>query len=245
LLRAAVLICLGKKEPGFRRIAALQKSLTDGSLMFAERLILSFDQLFSGAAGLARSQKAKVSKRQRGRYLAYGIPLLALALVAGVYVANYLPYATSPAAMDFTFQIVIEVSNGTAVRAVAPNNAIGEPGGYWQTSQYNSYGIDAGHYPIYLDFPSSSNCPGFCTVHVKSRAVHSYTLQDYFNVWGQPLGRNDTIGLMHHDNVYWELCVGIPPDSYNPPEWGGLVLQPAMNITLLFHDYNNPGCTLS
>ena len=200
--------------------------------------------LFLGAWIVARSQTSK--KRQRGRYLAYGIPLLALAIVAGAYTANYLPNATSPAAMDFTFQLVMEVSNhnGTQVRAWAPNLAVGEPGGYWATSQYNSYGVDAGHYPIYMDSPVTS-CPGYCVIHVKSKVVHSYALQDYFNVLGQPLGQNNTISISREGNFYWELCVGIAPNSYNPPEWGGLLLQPAMNITLFYHDYTQPGCTLS
>jgi len=195
---------------------------------------------------VARSHISKNAKKGSVRYIAYGIPLLALAIVGGVYVAYILPTPASPPAMNFVFRLLVKVSNenGTQARYVAPKGAVGEAGGFWATSQFNSYGTDTSHYPIYMDIPSTA-CTSFCVVNVRSKVVYNYTLGDYFNVWGQLLGQNNTIGITRSGNAYWELCVGVAPASYHPPQWGGLVLQPAMNITLLYHDVATPGCVLS
>jgi hypothetical protein len=181
--------------------------------------------------------------------LAYSIPFIALAIVAGFYVANYLPAGSFAPVENFTFQLLVQAqypNNSMNVSAIAPKYPIGEAGGYWATTQYSSYGVDSSHYPIYMDPPSSA-CPAYCVVHVKSRVAFNYTLGDYFDVWGQPLGQDNTINLKSNStsNYSWELCIGISPNSYDSSQWGNLVLVPNMNITLFYHAPSLPGCAPS
>jgi hypothetical protein len=185
--------------------------------------------------------------RRRRRYLAYGIPLLALAIVTGVLVVYLFPAPPANAAMNFTFQLLVETTNknGTLSQARAPAEAIGESGGFWYTNQYNVYGVDSTHYPLYMDPPSQTVCPGYCIVHVKSRVVHNYTLGDYFNVWGQPLGESDTIGITAYQGFVWEMCLGLGSGAVMSSEWGAYVLQPNVDITLMYHNSTGLGCSPS
>lgn len=197
---------------------------------------------------MARSRTANAGAKQRFRYLAYGIPLLALAITAAVLVVYLTPPAAAPAAMDFTFKLLVETTNknGTLAQARAPKLPVGEPGGYWMNSTFNNYGIDVRHYPIYLDNPTlPSNCPGYCNVHVKSNVVHAYTLGDYFFVWGQPLGMNNTVGVKSYQNFAWQMCLGLGSSAINSNEWGSHVLSPDEEITLMYHDFSQLGCAPS
>src|SRR5438309_11245824 len=105
---------------------------------------------------MARSRDGK-ARKGRSRFL-IAIPLVALVVVAAVYVVSILP-ATSSAAMNFNDELLIEVQQGTSssLLIVAPNRTIGEPGGLWATHQYDSSGV-AGRYPIYMAAPYSA-CP--------------------------------------------------------------------------------------
>jgi hypothetical protein len=197
---------------------------------------------------LARSRSTKPAAKRRFRYLAYGIPLLALAIAAGVLVVDLLPVPAAPAVMDYTFKLLVETTNqnGTLAQARAPKLPVGEPGGYWATSQYNAYGVDSRHYPLYLDDPSvTANCPGYCVIHVKSRVAHNYTLGDYFAVWGQPLGMQNTVGIAAYQNFAWQMCIGLGSAASNSDEWGAYVLQPDVEITLMYHDQAGLGCSPS
>jgi hypothetical protein len=114
---------------------------------------------------------------------------------------------------------------------------VGEPGGIWQTHQYDSNGI-GGNYPIYLDNPFV-NCPSqaACLFHVKSNIVHKYTLGDFLALAGYPVvSQNDTLGLKRSGNFAWQLCIG--PTGQAAPSflWGATVLQANMDITLLYYD---------
>jgi hypothetical protein len=196
---------------------------------------------------LARSRAPGIGTKRRFRYLAFGIPLLALAIVTGVYVVYLLPVPSRPAVMDYTFQLLLEQSNrnGSQVRAIAPKVAIGEPGGFWNSLQYNSYGVDSSHYPLYLDTPSAATCPSYCIVHVKSAVAHNYTLGDYFQVWGQPLGADNTIGIPRNGDLYWQMCIGLGSGASNNSEWGAFVLKPNLDITLFYHNSTGLGCSPS
>jgi hypothetical protein len=193
---------------------------------------------------LARSRDPKVSRRSRYAY--YAIPLIALLGVGVTYALFVLPSPASPAAMDFTFNLLVQFSNnnGSAVRALAPAHVIGEPGGYWATSQYNHYGIDTSHYPLYMDDPATA-CKPYCVIHVKSTVVHQYTLGDFFNVWGYPVSRNQTLTQKSYGNFAWELCIGQGGTASSNSEWGALVLSPQMDITLFFYDTTGLGCAPS
>ena len=171
---------------------------------------------------------------------------MALLAVAVVFAMVVLPAPSAPAAMDYTFHLLIQTSNknSSQVRAIAPGNSIGEAGGYWATTRFNSYGLDPTHYPVYMDSPAIACTPG-CIIHVKSRVIHAYTLGDFFDVWGQPLGQNNTIGVPSKDTFQWELCVGAVGNNVSSSEWGGLVLQDQMRITLFFYDTTALGCAPS
>src|SRR3989442_5137008 len=103
--------------------------------------------------------RSRDSKRKKTNRLVYAIPLVALVLIAAFYADSVLKPPPSTVAMDFTDELLISVnySNGTRVAFVDPTRAIGEAGGFWDTHQYDSYGVD-GHYPLYMDDPSYA-CP--------------------------------------------------------------------------------------
>lgn len=185
---------------------------------------------------MARSQNSKDVKR-RTRYLAYAIPLIALAIVGGSYVLFLEPQPTVPAAMDFTFNILLQVSNknSSQVRAIAPGHPIGEAGGYWATSQYNNDSVDSSHYPVYMDIPSTA-CTPVCVIHVKSRVVHAFTLGDFFAVWGQPLGENNTIGVTRSNSFAWQMCIGPPNSATLSNQWGNYIVQSGDDLTLFYYD---------
>jgi hypothetical protein len=199
---------------------------------------------------LARSQSPKGSRKGRARLAVYAIPLVALVGVAVVYGLTVLP-ASSPAAVDFTFQLLIEVTNKNVtnpqVRAIAPSNAIGIAGGTWDSTQYNAYGVDQGHYPVYMDVPGVACAQAVCTIHVKSKVVHQYFLGDFFNVWGQTIGQNNTIGIARSGNFAWQMCLGSAGSAVSTDQWGALRLQSQLPlITLDYYDTaNGLGCAPS
>jgi len=181
------------------------------------------------------------------KYLAYAIPLIALIGVATTYALTVLPTPSVPAAMDYSFRLLIQVSDKSSsqVRAIAPGHSIGEAGGDWATTKYNNNSIDASHYPVYMDTPGTA-CTPVCLIHVKSRIVHAYTLGDFFSVWGQPLGENNTIGIPRNGSFAWQLCLGLANNAISSNAWSGLVLQSDMAVTLFFYDAaNGLGCAPS
>ena len=198
---------------------------------------------------MARSRNAT-----RGRYhrLLYLIPIVALIVTLTVLALAIVPPPSSAPAMDFQDQIVIQITNNNGSQLL-PNimpayakYSIGEAGGYWANTTYNNYGVDAQHYPVYMDSPPAS-CPSSCLFHVKSKVVHQFTLGDFFSVWGKSLGQNDTVGIPRTTNSYgtfaWQLCIG--PTGTARPYFGAyssLVLQPQMDITLIFYNLNQVGC---
>lgn len=181
--------------------------------------------------------------------LLYLIPALALVLTAVVYAVAVTPAASVPPAMDFTVQLVVQVTalhDVTKVRDLSAGG-VGIAGGAWHSHQYDSYGVDASHYPVYQDVPNLS-CPssqqGACTIHVKSKVNHNYTLGDFFAAWGYPIGMNNTMGIKSNGNFTWQMCLGASRPGLLNTEFGGLVLRPTMFITLLYYDsVNGFGCT--
>ena len=187
---------------------------------------------------MGHSKKDKASGSNRARYALVSIPLIALAGVLFVYALTVTPAASSPAAMDYTFKLLIDVTNkqSNQVRAIAPGGAIGEAGGSWMSTQYNNDSVDSSHYPVYMDSPSYA-CTPVCLIHVKSKIVHTYTLGDFFNVWGQPLSENNTIGITASSGFVWSMCLGPDPASASFSHlWGAQPLQSDLDITLYFYD---------
>ena len=192
-----------------------------------------------GGQGLTHSRDSReAAKRKRNKYLLYSIPVAALLLVTLVLAVYLLPQPDRPTKMNFTFEMVIEVANpnGTLANAVAPQLAIGESGGYWETNHFDGYGINQDHYPIYMDDPHTA-CTPACTIHVASTIVYNYTLADFFDVWGQPLGPTDTIGQTATGNYTWQMCSGSSPESLTiTSAWGALPLSANLAIEILYHD---------
>jgi hypothetical protein len=98
-----------------------------------------------------------------------------------------------------------------------------------------------------MDTPTASNsvCPGYCVIHVKSTVVHNYTLGDYFQVLGQPLSADNTIGLAKSGYFEWQMCIGLGSGASNNSEWGVFILRPHLDITLFYHNSTGLGCSPS
>ena len=194
---------------------------------------------------MARSRESRAHKKGPRRYLLYAIPLIALAVISAVFVVYLLPVPDSPAKMDFTFQLLIQLPSKTnpgSVQAYAPARPVGETGGFWVSNQFDKYGVNSNHYPIYMDNPTTPSgtggacSSGVCTIHVKSTTVYNYTLADYFNVWGMTLGPNNTIGQPSQGTFVWQMCLGSTQPSTESTAWGALPLTSGLAVTLNYYD---------
>jgi hypothetical protein len=192
---------------------------------------------------VARSRDAKQGKSNRW---IIAIPLIAVAVIAAVFVVSILPPPSTPAVMNFSDKLLISVNfaNGTKDAYVAPTRPIGEAGGFWATHQYDAYGVD-NHYPLYMDNPTVA-CPvqHACTFNVKSNVMHNYTLADFMAVWGYPVvSMNNTFSIARSGNYAWELCIGPTGSAVPNLAWGAMVLSPNLDITLTYYDtVNGFGC---
>jgi hypothetical protein len=200
-------------------------------------------------------------KKKEGRLLVYVIPIIAVALTASVLALSYTrppqvlcsDAASTTPAMDFTVALSIQVVNnvGNQTRFIA-TPAVGIPGGSWANSTYNTYGTN-GRYPLCTDAPATgTNYPGYNTIHVRSTKPLNFALRDYFNVWGQPLGKSATDQTLSSTYVLskagytWEMCIGNPtnPSSLVLGNWTYEPLVPGRFITLVYFNHNSsyPGC---
>jgi hypothetical protein len=186
--------------------------------------------------------------QRRRKIILYSVPFIALSLFLVVY---YVATASPPAAEDFSIPIAIQLEQmyggSPYISPVLPVN-VGIRGGIWATHQYDSYGIN-GHYPVFAQEAPGGNL-SYALIHVKSTVVRTYTLQDFFNVWGQQLSQNDTLGYVvpvpqsqtgtYASDSFWELCI-------QPPGGGAIVqgnwtyqpLTPGEGIVL---KYSDSGC---
>ena len=196
---------------------------------------------------MARSRSTPAKTKRSSRYLFYSIPIIALLGIGVVFALLTAPPPPVHLAVDFTFELVLQTqitnSSGHFDRGLIPNNAIGEAGGYWRSSQFNGLGPDSTHYPLYMDPPATA-CPAVvCNINVKSRVAYNYTLGDFFNVWGVPLSKDNTWNLQSNGSYAWMLCIGTGSSAVVSNEWGALVLKPNMQLTLQYFDYaNGLGC---
>jgi hypothetical protein len=199
--------------------------------------------------------------RKKGRLLAYVIPIIAVVLTAGVLALSYArppqvlcsDAASNTPAMDFPVALSIQIVNnvGNQTRFIV-TPAVGIPGATWATRAYNAYGTN-GRYPLCTDAPApGSNYPGYNTIHVRSTKALNFTLRDYFNVWGQPLGKNATEQTLSSAYVLskpgytWEMCIGNPTSTTSLVlgNWTYELLVPGRFITLVYFNQNSsyPGC---
>ncbi len=202
---------------------------------------------------MARS-KERSRERKRSRTLLFSIPVLGLLIIVGLYYAAFAPLPTVTAAQDFTLtisiQLIAQSSSGNTTTQFLVPPAVGVPGGAWSTHRYDGDGLNQ-RYPVYLVAPNSTGTySGYSIIHVRSRVLRSYTLGDFFTVWGQPFGRNNTLGITSPPQPsltkfgpdwFWSLCIGTPPSvvSIPPLSWTNETLVRGEVVNLIF---SNTGC---
>lgn len=192
-------------------------------------------------------RRSNESKRRRQRLFLYSIPLIALALLLGVY---YVATASPQPREDFTIPFAIQItqlSGGSGYLSNALPVGVGVSGLIWDSHQYDSEGLN-GHYPLFGQEAPGGNT-SYALIHVRSTVNRVYTLQDFFNVWGQPLGPNNTFGLttpppssqnsLYGSDWYWDMCVQFAGGRIVKGLWGNQTLVPSEGIVL---KYSNYGC---
>lgn len=196
---------------------------------------------------MARSRDGKRQDREQNRWI-IAIPLIAIAIIAAVYVALTLPSPGATPVMNFSDKLLVELNfaNGSQNGYITPTatvggqrypTSLGEPGGLWGTHEFDRYGI-AGNYPLYMDNAVTA-CPSqhACTFNVKSTIAHNYTLSDFMAVWGYPtVSQNDTLNVKSNGNYEWELCIGPTGSAVPDNAWGAMILSPNLDITLVYYD---------
>jgi len=157
--------------------------------------------------------------------------------------------------MDFNVKLSVQVVNiaGNQTRfIVAQAIGVPVPSAVWANHTLDGYGTN-GLSPLCLDAQSGSvQYPGYSSIHVRSNAVMNYTLRDFFNLWGQPLGRNSTDATLTNGYVQvrpgyvWEMCIGNPTNTSGLTlgNWQVERLVAGKFITLVYYNNNSsyPGC---
>lgn len=178
-----------------------------------------------------------MTKRERRRRLVlYAIPIVAVLIIA---VAVYANYESSRVAYQAQFYLAIERraldANGQVITTpIKPAAHIGEAGGYLYNTTFLAYGV-GGNYPIH-----TVDTSGF--VYIDSKVVRDYTIGDFFHVWGEPLGVNNTLGFKANYTTngkapwIWSMCLRAPDGSDIPPDqpWGAQVLKDKEIIDIIY-----------
>jgi hypothetical protein len=176
------------------------------------------------------------------RRLLLAVPVLAVVIV-GVFM--YVSLSDPSPAVNFRTMLIINVQlkNLNSSR-IFPKPNIGLPGGIMSTTKYLSDGV-GGRYPLYTVDASG-------VIYVRSTVTRDYTLGDFFQVWGEPLGTNNTLNLPYHNGTdtcgathcfpyYWTMCLQAPSSTIYVPneEWGNHVLT---SQEIIFLAYSQIGC---
>jgi hypothetical protein len=203
---------------------------------------------------MAGSRTAKPRRRWRPIYLA---PILVIVTALLAYAVFLSPSSQASPVLNYSLKISIAYSDNTTgtpkIRYIPPTRAIGVPGGIWANHTLDSYGVGQ-DYPVFSLQPPSTNYPGYFQIYVRSTVNRVYTLGDFFAVWGEPVGMNNTMGLTTPPsksemttfgvgpNWFWDMCVGASQSSFREGLWGAEPLTSNMNIVLLYSDL---GCISS
>ena len=196
-----------------------------------ERLILIGWEIFPGVV----YPLAKGSRSHRRSRFTFLIPVSATIIIVGLFLfASFPPQTVAAQEFQFAVSILIEKASTTTGVYVQLTQPIGEPGGFWSTTQFNSYGLD-GRYPIFAE-PRQNTANGFVG-HVRSSKVLNYTFGDFFAVWGEPLG-NVTLGTPPGNGYSWSMCVGTSSNNQRPvvsvTDWPKQILVPNLIYFLKF-----------
>src|SRR5260370_6783809 len=174
------------------------------------------------------------------------IPLAAIAIIAILLYASYFPY--SSLAESITPLLIIKIvtassgsPSGFQARYVVPFN-IGVPNGIMATTKYLSDGVD-GDYPIFTTNAPCGNITGtvVCKIHVISKVARAYTLQDFFDVWGKPLGPDVTLSPDYKSNstssggfFTWNMCIHTNGSDVPSNDWGSHVMKNQEIVLLIW-----------
>ena len=206
---------------------------------------------------------SKSDTRKRGPRPLFVVPAMIVIIALVTYFVIMPPPIQNSPVLNFSVNLSIAYSyypyqNGacnTSARPVIsyipPSRAVGVPGGIWNASApYGSYGVNS-RYPVFSPAPPQTNYPGFLPVYVQSTVNRTYTLRDYFDVWGERLGANNTLGfttppssslintLCVGSGWFWDLCVGSNPNALHEGSWDSEPLSQGKYIALL---YSELGC---
>jgi hypothetical protein len=166
------------------------------------------------------------------------IPLIAVIFVGGAIYANY---ATDQPVQNFHTLLLVQVVDAKTgqTSVVHPRHNVGVPGGIMNTTEFISEGIK-GNYPVHTEDTSSG------IIYIESRVSRAYTLGDFFQVWGETLGVNNTLGQPANYTgrgapFVWDMCILEPGQSSATAttDWGTHVLKDRETIDLL---YSQTGC---
>src|SRR5207244_10972782 len=123
----------------------------------------------------------------------------------------------------------------TSVTRCVPLSSLGmcgaTPVGYWVNHTYHRDGAK-GVYPLFSPNPATvyptGVYPAYTTAYVNSVTNRTYYLSDYFAVWGEPIGKNNTVGYTSppQSSAYpsswtWWMCVAPTQSSLGSGLWGG------------------------
>jgi hypothetical protein len=188
---------------------------------------------------------AKKSGWSRSRILVLAGGLLVI-IVAGVLL--YASISGSPTLVINTHTYLsiglVDASGNT--RYIIPDKPIGVPGGYMATTKYLKDGV-LGNYPLFTAPSLCGNVTGtgqLCLIRIASTVNRSYTLQDFFDVWGVPLGPTLTLSPSYPTNstFFWSMCISDGGNPYEPSnDWGSHVLVPS-EVVLLAYTPTSGGC---
>ena len=188
-----------------------------------------------------------------GRRKTFLIPLAAVAIIAILLYVSY--YPSYYLAESITPLIIIKIvtaspgsPSGFEARYVVPPD-IGVPNGIMATTRYLGDGVD-GNYPIFTTNAPCGNITGniVCKIHVISKVARAYTLQDFFDVWGKPLGPDETLDARYMSNstssgvrfgYSWNMCIHTNGAEVPSNDWGSHVLKNQEIVLLLF---SQTGC---
>ncbi len=177
---------------------------------------------------------------------------MALVAIAVVGIAFLDSYNSARISENLSLRMLVNLwnQNSTAYSQIGILKDVGVPGGVFGTTRYLSDGLN-GYYPVWARHYST-------TIWVDSKVQRNYTLGDFFEVWGAPLGPLDTLG--YRENVttfrgnitsttylfFWSMCLVDPHTSSSSihavDEWGSHVLRNNETITLT---YATEACALA
>jgi hypothetical protein len=194
-----------------------------------------------------------VGEELAGRRKTLLIPLAAVAIIAILlYVSYYPSYYLAESITPLIIIKIVTASQGSPSgfqsQYVIPVN-IGVPNGIMATTKYLGDGVD-GDYPIFTTNAPCGNITGtiVCKIHVISKVARAYTLQDFFDVWGKPLGPDETLDARYISNstasgvqyrYSWNMCIHTNGADVPSNDWGSHVLRNQEIVLLVF---SQTGC---